>query len=85
MASMRRMDIPNLKENNMLPQPPQQRVNIDISKATDILCPKCQEPFFIDVMRLKRLSIFVSPTGREEIINIQTLLCAGCGAEYTGQ
>jgi hypothetical protein len=69
-----------------IPQPslPQQ-VNIDISKATDILCPSCQQPYFMEAMRLKRLSIFVSPTGREEIINIQTLLCVGCGAEYKGE
>ena len=66
-------------------QMPQQRVNIDISKATDILCPECSEPYFMDVMRLKRLSMFVSPTGREEIINIQTLLCVKCGAEYKGE
>lgn len=67
------------------PQPPpqqQQRVNIDISKATDILCAECSAPYFIQVIRLKRLSAFVSPTGREEMINLPALLCAKCGAEY---
>lgn len=61
---------------------PPQRVNIDISKATDILCEKCQAPYFMEVMRLKRLSMFVSPTGKEEIIPIQSLLCVSCGAEF---
>jgi hypothetical protein len=62
------------------PQP--QRVNIDISKATDILCTSCKEPYFLEVIRLKRLSAFISPTGREEIINMPALLCAKCGAEH---
>lgn len=60
----------------------QQRVNIDLSKTTDILCEKCQCPHFMEVMRLKRLSMLISPTGKEEIIPIQTLLCVGCGAEF---
>jgi len=72
-----------LKENKMQkPQPPPQRVNIDISKATDVLCTSCGKPYFMEVIRLKRLSAFVSPTGREEMINIPALLCVECGAEY---
>jgi hypothetical protein len=64
------------------PQPQQQRVSVDISKATDILCENCKDPYFLEVMRLKRLSAFISPTGREEILNLPTLLCAKCGTEY---
>ena len=68
------------------PQVPSQpqRVNVDISKATDILCTGCQSPYFMEVMRLKRLSAFISPTGREEIINIPVLLCTECGVEWKG-
>lgn len=59
----------------------QQRVNIDISQASDVVCDNCQSPYFMEVMRVKRLSMLVSPTGREEMINIPVLVCANCGTE----
>lgn len=66
------------------PQGQQQTVNVDISQADDIMCEKCECPYFTDVIRIKKLSMLLSPTGREEIINLQTLVCAGCGHEFTG-
>jgi len=59
----------------------QQRVNVDISQAKDVVCEKCENPYFMEVTRIKKLSILVSPTGREEKISIPVLLCANCGTE----
>jgi hypothetical protein len=68
-----------------MPQHPQQQtINVDLSKADDIKCKKCECPYFIEAIRVKRLSVLMSPTGREEYVNIPTLLCASCGEEFRG-
>lgn len=59
----------------------QQTVNIDISQAEDVTCVACGSPYFLEGTRIKRLSVFLSPTGKEEMINLQTLLCMSCGHE----
>lgn len=65
----------------MSQQPQPQPINVDISQATDIVCERCQAPYFMEGMRIKKLSRFVSPTGQDEMINIQVLLCMACGLE----
>jgi len=75
------------KEHDMSQQvggpqgPQQQRVNVDISQATDVFCIGCEGSYFMEGMRIKRLSAILSPTGKEEMINVQVLLCMGCGLE----
>ena len=71
-----------MQPNQMGPGGPQQTVNVDLSKADDILCQRCGAPYFMEGMRLKRLSMLLSPTGKEEMINVQVLLCMKCGLEY---
>lgn len=70
--------------NGMPQQPQQQQINVDISKADDVVCKSCGGIYFDDVVRMKRLSALMSPTGREEYINIPTLLCLSCGEEFRG-
>lgn len=66
-------------------QPKQQQINVDISQAEDVLCPQCGQPYFMEGMRIKKLSRFLSPTGKEEMINMQVLLCMSCGFELGQQ
>jgi len=51
---------------------------IDITKATDILC-KCENDIFMPVMKFKKLSALVSPTGRDSIIPVEVYVCTKCG------
>lgn len=62
--------------------PQQQRINVDLRDAQDIFCVRCNNPYFMEGLRLKKLSVIVSPTGKEELIPMQTLLCMNCGLEY---
>lgn len=71
--------------NQQVGQQGQQQVQVDISKAEDVLCPNCGGPYFMEMIRLKKLSIILSPTGREEMINVQVLACANCGTEFGGK
>jgi|TARA_Y100000114_G_scaffold155037_1_gene178319 hypothetical protein len=57
-----------------------QEIQVDISKADDIVCDKqdCESTYFQPVMAMKRLSPLVSPTGQEAIVPIQVYACIKC-------
>jgi hypothetical protein len=57
----------------------QQQVQVNLANAETIACEKCKSQVFVPGFLLKRLSILQSPTGREEIVPVQIMLCAGCG------
>jgi len=57
----------------------QPNLNIDISKAEDFKCEKCENLYFNPVVRLKRISPLVSPTGKEAVVPVQVMSCTGCG------
>ena len=61
----------------------QQKINIDISKADDIACEKCENLYFTPVVMVKRLSALLSPTGQEVKIPVQVLQCTSCSAITT--
>tara|TARA_Y100000593_G_scaffold32544_1_gene64169 strand:- start:448 stop:672 length:225 start_codon:yes stop_codon:yes gene_type:complete len=52
---------------------------LDVSKATDFECEKCQSKIFDSKFMIKSLSALVSPTGQEIVIPIQVFSCDGCG------
>lgn len=52
-------------------------MQVDISKATDMVC-KCGSKLFRPVMRIKTLSALVSPTGQEAVIPVQVYACIKC-------
>ena len=56
----------------------QQEVQVDLSKADDVSCDKCQGKLFQPVMMIKRLSPIVSPTGQEAMVPIQVYACIEC-------
>jgi len=59
-------------------QPREQQVNIDISKAEDIGCEKCENLYFLQVIMIKRLSALISPTGQEIKFPVQCFKCTEC-------
>ncbi len=61
----------------------QQKINIDISKADDIACEKCENLYFTPVVMVKRLSALLSPTGQEIKIPVQVLQCTSCNTITT--
>ncbi len=56
-----------------------QQLNIDLSRAEDIVCENCGNYTFQEVALMKRLSPLVSPTGKEAIVPIPTFACNACG------
>jgi hypothetical protein len=58
----------------------QPKMNIDLSKADDIGCDKCENLYFSPVVMIKRLSALLSPTGQEVKFPVQLFQCTSCGA-----
>lgn len=63
--------------NGQPPMAPQ--INVDLSKADDVVCERCGNYTFQEVMLMKRMSAIVSPTGKDAIVPIPTFACNACG------
>ncbi len=61
------------------PPPQAARQQVDISLATDLKCDDCGNYTFVEVLLLKMLPALVSPTGKNELVPIQTMSCNRCG------
>jgi len=59
--------------------PQQQQMNIDFSQTTEITCDKCNHDVFTQVLKMRKLSALLSPSGQETMIPIQAFACAKCG------
>jgi len=57
----------------------QQRMNVDLSNALDIVCEECGCKTFVEVAFVKKVSALVSPTGKEAIVPVGTFACSSCG------
>lgn len=64
-------------------QQPQQ-ININPEDTTGVLCTKCQSEFFMPMYMLRKVSAIISPSGREEIIQVPVMVCGNCGKPYMG-
>ena len=51
----------------------------DMSKASNIVCEKCQNSTFKQTLMLSKLSALVSPNGQETIVPMQVFACEKCG------
>ena len=61
-------------------QPPMApQMNVDLSKAEDVVCEKCGNYTFEEVLLMKKISALISPTGKEAIVPIPTFACNACG------
>ena len=55
-----------------------EKIKLDISKEPWSLC-NAGESLFEGAVMFKRLSPFVSPTGKEELLPIDVIVCKKCG------
>lgn len=60
-------------------QGPSAKVNVDLSKATNLECSNCGCNVFEAAFMFKKLSALVSPTGQETLVPVQTFRCSECG------
>ena len=70
-----------MSKNNRFggPPPQQPQMNVDISKAEDIVCESCGNYTFTQVMLMKKVSALMSPTGKDAVVPIPTFACNACG------
>jgi len=50
-----------------------------IINAQNIVCDKCGSKIFVPAYVLKQVSKLVSPSGRDEVIEIPLFVCSKCG------
>ena len=60
------------------PDPPDPQMNIDLKDAEDIKCDACESLYFTPVVRIKKISPLISPTGKEMMAPLQTFQCTLC-------
>ena len=58
---------------------PQQKVQVDLSKADTMNCEQCNNKIFIQGYVIKKISAIMSPTGQEVIAPVQVFNCGNCG------
>tara|TARA_Y100000034_G_scaffold58169_1_gene70961 strand:- start:199 stop:423 length:225 start_codon:yes stop_codon:yes gene_type:complete len=59
---------------------------MDISKANQMKCEKCENPTFKQTLMLHKMSALVSPNGQETIVPAAVFGCEKCGhvnSEFT--
>ena len=55
-------------------------IELNLNDAADITCTQCESLHFTPVVRLKKISAVVSPTGEEMVVPIQLWECKNCGS-----
>lgn len=59
-------------------QTPQAQVKVNIEELEDITCSSCGNYTFIPVMFMKKVSVLLTQSGKEEILPIQIYACNVC-------
>jgi len=58
-----------------------QKIEIDLTKTSEILCDACGGKTFLQTFLMRRLSAVFSPTGQEAIVPVAIgFECSQCGA-----
>ena len=60
--------------------PQQPKMNIDFSQTTEVTCDKCGHDVFTQILKMRKLSALLSPTGQETMIPMQLYACIKCDA-----
>lgn len=53
--------------------------NLDISASQDIVCDACNNPYFIEVVLLKKFSKFMTGSDKDQVYPFPVLQCSKCG------
>lgn len=61
------------------PVPQQSQVKLNVNDLDDIKCLECNQPFFEEVIKIKRVSPIYTQTGKAELLPIPVLRCVSCG------
>jgi len=56
-----------------------QQPRVDLTQATDMLCDNCKNPYFIEVMMIKKVSKLLIGADKDQVFPIPVLQCAKCG------
>ena len=57
----------------------QDLTNVDLTKATQMKCEKCEGSTFKQTLLISKMSALVSPSGQETIIPTAVFACEKCG------
>ena len=57
----------------------QTQININPKDLDNVVCEKCNSPYFKEVKIIKKMSALISPSGREEILPLDFIRCDDCG------
>jgi len=57
----------------------QQQVHVDMTQTTEVKCENCGCDKFEQVIKMRRLSAILSPTGKEALIPMPVFACKNCG------
>ena len=57
-------------------------INIRPEDTTLIVCTACQSAMFMPMYMLRKVSALISPSGREEIIQVPMMVCGQCGRPF---
>ena len=66
-----------LNPRKPLPKAP---VKLDLAQAETIKCDECENVLFIQSFMMKKVSALMSPSGKEELLQIPIMSCGNCGA-----
>ena len=56
----------------------QMQMNIDFEQTTPVVCDECGHDVFTQVLKMRKVSALLSPTGQETMIPIQAFACEKC-------
>jgi len=61
------------------PNPNQQGPNINLANTTEVKCTECGNMAFRPIFFFRKLSMLVSPDGKDHLIPLDSLECTKCG------
>jgi len=54
-------------------------INVDLSQTDELKCDECGSAVFHPAFILRKVSAFLSPSGKDTIVPIQVFACDSCG------
>jgi len=61
------------------PNNAQMKLDVSIKDLPTIKCTSCGHKLFQPYLVMKKLSAIQSPSGKEQIVNVQVMACSNCG------